>query len=94
MTATAQPRWPHDCDRCVFLGSFDAGTGWGDTDLWYHPDGHDTVIARYGRKSHYTSGIGLVHLDPRLRECLRRAAAAGLVCKERADCLLSAQKGA
>ena len=58
-----KPRFTHDCENCLFLGTYSAGNRY--YDLYYHPSrgvcdkGIDsTVIARYGEEGYnYSSGL-------------------------------------
>lgn len=45
------PKFEHDCEACVFLGHYM------DHDLYVHPTDSKTVIARYGSKGDYASGL-------------------------------------
>ncbi len=64
-----KPRFAHDCENCVFLGSH------GQHDLYFCRGGvHPTVIARFGNDGpDYMSGLAVAHLIPELAEAERRA---------------------
>jgi hypothetical protein len=67
---TDKPCYDHDCTTCVFLGHY------GAADLYVHPSGHKTVIARYSSKgSDYASGLfatGLLDLNEAKRRAVER----------------------
>lgn len=66
-------RYVHDCYTCVFLGQH------GDADLYVHPRGHITVIARYSNDgSDYASGLSASGI-PDLTEARRRAVERGVL---------------
>ena len=66
-----KPLFIHDCDRCIFLGTYK------NEDLYFCVAGNmglDTVIARYGNKGYeYTSGLSFADSVPVLAEAKRRA---------------------
>jgi hypothetical protein len=75
-----EPRFTHDCSRCIFLGR------WQHYDLYYcaqmfgETDRLPTVIARYGHSGpDYASGLAIAHVLPQLAEAKRRATERGLV---------------
>lgn len=73
------PRFKHDCNECVFLGSYRQEIG-GDYDLYYCSKLFPTVIARFGHEgSDYISGMALAKADviPSLTEALKRAVEKG-----------------
>ncbi len=45
------PIYPHDCEKCQFLGTYDGH------DLYFCPCSMPTVIARYGLDGDYQSGL-------------------------------------
>lgn len=70
---TNQPKFEHDCDRCVFLGHAL------DADLYFCLSA-PTVIARYSSwESDYISGMALVGFDIRLAAALGLAHQKNLV---------------
>lgn len=74
-------RFTHDCSTCVYLGrtKADADASEGH-DLYFHKDGHVTVIARFGSEGpDYISGLPLADKMPALAEAKRRAVARGLL---------------
>ena len=80
------PRYTHDCDRCIFLGQFK------EYDLYFADHGglapgfvpiQATVIARYGNDGpEYTSGLSAAMIHPALIEAKRLALAGGLLAIE------------
>lgn len=83
----AQPHYQHDCESCVYLGSYTINPDWdgGSTtyDLYHCGNQYPTVIARYSSEGgDYLSGLifAIKHPEhyPQLAEALRRAAALGL----------------
>ena len=75
-----EPRFPHDCDRCTFLGHY---RHFGrDNDLYWCDGGSIiNVIARYGPDAEYESGLlpgWTMPEDAPLCEAVRRAEAMGL----------------
>ena len=87
---TAHPKFVHDCEDCIFLGTW-IGPVFADDDdrqmvwdLYYHrvPGSlRDTVIARYGSDgSQYQSGMSFAEKDSiqPLYEARLRAEAKGL----------------
>ena len=69
------PLFEHDCDECVFLGTYK------DTDLYFCDPLRPTVLYRYGNDpSEYGSGLGFGIQFPNSRygEALRRAVVKGL----------------
>lgn len=76
MNKNQPPKWEHDCEDCVFLGSFDLH------DLYYCEEGNPTptVIARFGSdEPNYRSGMPAVTVDIHLREAYFRAKEQGLI---------------
>jgi hypothetical protein len=69
------PKYKHDCDKCIFLGSYSSNDM--DHDLYYcSQKGFPTVISRHGDEGEkYTSGIELAKTNtlPSLAEALKRA---------------------
>lgn len=65
-----RPRYPHDCERCVFLG------GYMQYDLYYCIP-NKTPVARYGEDSAYHSGVEnfltFPDIYPQLGQALARA---------------------
>ena len=52
------PLYEHDCDSCVFLGSYD------NKDLYFCPNGLTTIIARNSSVGYdYQSGIASADVD-------------------------------
>ena len=72
-----EPRYEHDCDRCVFLGC------WFESDLYYCEQrtvGIPTVLARHsGQDFDYTSGLTLEQMVPSLAVAADRARQRGLI---------------
>jgi hypothetical protein len=60
-----EPKFKHDCSRCVFMGYIWSYKRNQAVDLYFCPQcGLPTVIVRYGNEGHdYTSGIGLEDED-------------------------------
>ncbi len=79
------PHYEHDCNTCVFLGTYTNPDTSDKFDLYYHPvDAHsfgETIIARYGIEGDYISGLTLVGFDRTLTVAYRRAHDQGLVEK-------------
>jgi hypothetical protein len=71
----ANPRYIHDCEECVFLGTHSK------YDLYYCK-ANPTVIARYGTEGDYTSGLACASTDPILAIATVRAIVAGLLTTE------------
>ena len=71
---TTPPLYEHDCDDCVFLGSFQ------NADLYYHEGRIETtVIARYSSDGpDYSSGLCFCKTNPKLAEAKRRAIERGI----------------
>ena len=74
------PTYTHDCDKCIFLGSFQGEDG--DHDLYVHRDDEHpaltTVIARWGNDGpENNSGLGSPL--PSLVEARRRAVERGIL---------------
>ncbi len=77
------PRYTHDCDHCVFLGTF------GEADLYFADHGGvapgyepavATVISRTGDDGpEYTSGVPLAPTSPPLAYALGLAVGRGLI---------------
>jgi hypothetical protein len=76
-TGNEIPLHKHDCNNCVFLGSFDG------EDLYYHPGQMVSLIARWGKGGEYNSGLIFGEMDEEdpnspLGEAYRRACKLGL----------------
>ncbi len=77
----ADPRYPHDCDHCIYLGQ------WEEYDLYVcksrnkNPieDIDTTIIGRYGEAGDYCSGIAFRDHIPCLREAFKRAVERGIL---------------
>lgn len=70
-----EPRYPHNCGKCIFLGRHEQ---W---DLYHCANGiNETVIARKGPDGDYMSGMRFAERGtiPELVEALRRAKGWGL----------------
>ena len=69
-----KPLYQHDCDRCIFLGLFEA-----TIDLYYCEQNRmPTLIGRHSSgPQDYISGLGFVKVAPELAEAKRRAVKAG-----------------
>jgi len=66
------PRYVHDCDLCVFLGSY-----LGD-DLYYCPGREKTVVVRISSDGpDYISGAVFAPYNDAIREAVARAHAEG-----------------
>jgi hypothetical protein len=69
-----EPKFDHDCNRCIFLGSYEGN------DLYYcciNPR-LETIIARHSNKpDDYTSGLFLYRVDPLITEGVMRAKSKG-----------------
>ena len=77
---TDKPLFQHDCEKCVFLGSFNG------EDLYFHPLPMITLVRRHGSEGwDYTSGLPLWNVDPILGEAARRALEKGLISQEYLD---------
>ena len=74
-----QPLHKHDCDVCIFLGSFNG------EDLYFHPIAPLTLISRAGEGSHYLSGLPFWNVEPQLGEAARRAVDIGVLTQEFLD---------
>jgi len=71
------PKWPHDCEECIYLGTKFYVTTW---DLYHCSQSiHQTVIARRGEGGDYVSGIDFIDWDPILALAYVRAQKAGLI---------------
>ena len=71
-SAIPDPIYKHDCDVCVFLGSFQLYV---DYDLYLCEAGK-TVIARWGSEGcQYDSGLALITRDSVIAVAARRALA-------------------
>jgi hypothetical protein len=70
-----KPLFVHDCDQCIFLGSFN------DCDLYVHTSPiWPTVIARWSSDGpDYYSGLMFADTRPELGEAKRRAESLGLL---------------
>ena len=78
MNESCNPVYPHDCDKCVFLGTFM------DHDLYHCMQGGEwpTVVARYGNAGpDYRAGVFGREDAPELYEAESRARAKGLPLK-------------
>lgn len=79
------PRFTHDCSTCVYLGRIQSEPGAHASeregyDLYFHKEGHVTVIARFGSEGpDYVSGLPLADKVPALAEAKRRAIQRGLL---------------
>lgn len=70
LNTNAQPTFTHDCESCIFVGSYRSDalrlSGILFVDLWYHPNNDKprltSLIARHGSEPHeYASSLaGLV----------------------------------
>lgn len=90
--ADEKPRFIHDCEECVFLGTYrgkafeEAVEEEQDYDLYWCPQsGHPTLLARASDEvSDYWSGMvsGATGTVLPLAEAYKRAKARGLNCKE------------
>ena len=71
-TAIPDPIYKHDCDVCIFLGSFQLGV---DYDL-YLCKARKTLVARWGSEGNqYDSGLALITHDFAIAAAARRALA-------------------
>lgn len=70
-----EPRYLHDCEECVFLGTHDR------YDLYYC-EANPTVIARYGTDGDYLSGLIVAATVPVLAIATVRAITAGVLTTE------------
>ena len=71
-TAIPDPIYKHDCDVCIYLGSYQLYL---DYDL-YLCEASKTVIARWGSEGHqYDSGLALITHDFATAVAARRALA-------------------
>ena len=71
-----QPLYEHDCDNCVYLGSY-----LDEFDLYYCPS-KPTVTARYGSLDLYQSGMVFTYGENKIEELVearRRAEELGLL---------------
>jgi RNase P subunit RPR2 len=73
------PRFEHDCDACIFLGSETVGGVWHD--LYFHPDERQpSVLARESSEGgDYRSGMNFVDRDGALALAFIRAQRRGLL---------------
>lgn len=71
----ATPRYTHDCEECVFLGTHSK------YDLYYC-GANPTVIARYGTEGDYNSGLACASTNPVLAIATVKAIVAGLLTAE------------
>jgi hypothetical protein len=70
----AGPRYPHDCDECIYLGKHRAH------DLYFCPcEASPMVTARYGRGADYMTGSALGPLVEPLSVAKKLAEERGLV---------------
>jgi hypothetical protein len=78
-----EPRYEHDCSKCVFLGQHYDDKEVQNYDLYFCPQhglGMPTVLARHGSSGpDYASGLGGADVVPPLREAKRRAINKGLL---------------
>ena len=75
------PRYPHDCNRCVFLGyhgKYDLYVCIGKVSI------STTIIARYGIEGDYYSGLPFRLVNKPLGIAFKRACERGLLKEE--DC--------
>lgn len=78
-----KPKYKHDCDRCVFLGTYDDDGI--PKDLYYCAEGgfnQDTVVSRFSSDGpDYLSGMSFANSGavPSLVEAKRRAIERGLI---------------
>lgn len=79
-TASASPKWKHDCMYCTYLGAAPDIDG-SQLDLYIcQRQKLPSVLARYGNQGHqYLSGLTAAANDPHLAEAKRRAISLGLV---------------
>ena len=71
-TAIPDPIYKHDCDICIFLGSYQLDV---DYDLYLCQE-YSTVIARWGSEGpQYDSGLALITHDSVIAVAARRALA-------------------
>ena len=71
-TAIPDPIYKHDCDICIYLGSFQLYQGY---DL-YLCKASKTIVARWGSKGHqYDSGLAIIPHDFVIAVAARRALA-------------------
>ena len=71
-TAIPDPTYTHDCDVCVFLGSYQRSV---DYDLYVCKAGK-TLVARWGSEGYqYDSGLALITHDFAIAAAARRALA-------------------
>lgn len=80
---STKPKFPHDCERCIPLGSWVSEKGQ-EFDLYFCRQMLSiklpTVIARFGPKGwQYISGMELADEHPALWEARRRAFEMGLI---------------
>ena len=71
-TAIPDPIYKHDCDVCVFLGSYQLDVGY---DLYLCEAGK-TLVARWGPEGYqYDSGLALISHNSTIAVAARRATA-------------------
>ena len=71
-TTIPDPIYKHDCDVCIFLGSFQLYQGY---DL-YLCKASKTIVARWGSKGHqYDSGLAIIPYNITIAVAARRALA-------------------
>jgi hypothetical protein len=77
MSETDDPRYAHNCAKCLYLGHY------AESDLYFctaQVIGIPTVLARFGNEPEvYVSGLALAEKVPELAEAKRRARARGLL---------------
>lgn len=74
------PLYTHDCEHCVFLGTFDVADLYFCTQELVGDKAFKTVIARHGSdEADYISGLALAHINRHLAEAKRLAEARGLL---------------
>ena len=97
-----KPIFEHDCDQCVFLGTFENVREWKDddgntverVDLYIcctkseYPENRFTPIARWGECGQYSSGACFMSNSPDLFEAGCRAVRHGLVKEKDFDAVL------
>ena len=71
-SAIPDPIYKHDCDNCIYLGSYPKGV---DYDLYLCEAGK-TLVARWGSEGYqYDSGLALITHDFAIAAAARRALA-------------------
>lgn len=87
-----QPKWNHDCDRCVFLGRFQSKLFSPVDDLYFcNQFGNEqTLIARHSNElPDYHSGTFLVRRNPAIAEAYRRALDLNLITSKTKELILT-----